>query len=1044
MADYDPDRLLTERPSDTPTMTVRPRRKSDDDNGEGSSLSPAMREILTRIKGGESGGRYDVIYGGLKFDPSQGHPRIAVPIKEGPNAGKTSSAAGAYQFIGSTWDKVAAKTGRHDMSKASQDINAAQLARDTYKRETGRDIEEDWSTGSPNLRKGIERALASEWESLGKPGPRVEKLPSYRFSDYAMKEHDGRSNTDVLMMSPQQYLDLSPELDGKPFENPSGRALKKSFDKGDEIESIPSLDVRLAGPRATVTDQDGRHRALLAQQEGVEAIPVAVRKTGEGDPKEIAGMSGKLTAMDFPKAAPVGASPASQTSPEAAPKEPVSLEPEQEPRREPVSLFSRAEAAEPKRDATGNPVDVAPKLPEWMQGAQPVQEATPTLPPEPVASPAPAAPALPSWMTGAQPVADQQVAQGRKPVAEMSQEEAKAANLSPEEQRAWVQAQNDKFLPNQIGTGIGDLAGAIGRGVAPYAAGAAAGAAMGAPAAGVGAIPGAIAGAGAVGLTQLATGLMGAKTPSDATNAALTSMGVREPGPVGRVVEQASEGAANAVTGAGAMGQLARFLTNPLSRAVANVIAEHKTMQAVSGGLSGAASQTTAELGAPVWAQQLAGLGAGLVPGGNALAPNRWRIKASQAAKEAIEAGFVLPPAEATEGHIGAMNLANTAAAEAGKIKTGQQASAINQPRVNVKVQQELEVPAGTPLTPSVLEGVRSREGKTYREVQNAIPEVNLARDPEFRSDVAALGKRSESTEKLFPSTKEPPEVPEMRKEMLRHAQAPTKDVMNYIADLRARANQMFRVQNDAMAHRKGFAMREAATALEDALERSVQNAPEYFQEKVIAAREHLDAVGKERVQQGLPLSGEVWDRANADLQGWVDRRASANAVNQNNQTLLDRFRDARQTMAKSYDVEAVTNPSSGDVSATGLGRLLKKGKPLTGNLKVIADAANHFHRAFQNPAAFGGVEPLSVLDAAFAASQAAQAAATGNLWHAAVSLGTLMRPRIRGNVLSDKRQTAMISPHVAPSAPLSALTTPLLGTQPTGNGLAGIAGGRQ
>lgn len=347
-------------------------------------------------------------------------------------------------------------------------------------------------------------------------------------------------------------------------------------------------------------------------------------------------------------------------------------------------------------------------------------------------------------------------------------------------------------------------------------------------------------------------------------------------------------------------------------------------------------------------------------------------------------------------------------------------------------------------MTPSVLEGVRAREGQVYREVQNAVPDVNLSRDPEFRSDVAALGKRSESTEALFPSTKEPPEVPELRKEMLRHAQAPTKDVMNYIADLRARANQMFRVQNDAMAHRKGYAMREAATALEDALERSVKDAPAYYQEKIQAAREHLDAVGKERVQQGLPLSGEIWDRANADLEHWVDKRANANAVNQDNQTLLDRFRKARQTMAKSYDVEAVTNPSSGDVSATGLGRLLKRGRPLTGNLKSIADAANNFHRAFQNPAAFGGVEPLSVLDAAFAVREAAKAAATGSIWHSLAAIAPLLRPHARGRLLSEGRQNAMIAPHQAPSAPLSALTTPLLGTQPTGNGMANIMGDNQ
>ena len=48
----------------------------------------------------------------------------------------------------------------------------------------------------------------------------------------------------------------------------------RSFGRGDQIEAIPTLDTEVDGPTATVTDQDGRHRALLAQQEGVETMPV--------------------------------------------------------------------------------------------------------------------------------------------------------------------------------------------------------------------------------------------------------------------------------------------------------------------------------------------------------------------------------------------------------------------------------------------------------------------------------------------------------------------------------------------------------------------------------------------------------------------------------------------------------------------------------------------------------------------------------------------------------------------------------------------------
>ncbi|MBO8881029.1 hypothetical protein INP12_14020, partial [Staphylococcus aureus] len=87
--------------------------------------------------------------------------------------------------------------------------------------------------------------------------------------------------------------------------------------------------------------------------------------------------------------------------------------------------------------------------------------------------------------------------------------------------------------------------------------------------------------------------------------------------------------------------------------------------------------------------------------------------------------------------------------------------------------------------------------------------------------------------------------------------------------------------------------------------------------------------------------------------------------------------------MAKSYDVESVTNVSNGHVSATGLGRLKQRGKPLSGQVEQIADAANNFRKAFQNPSAFGGVEPLSILDAGFAVSQGAKAVgnlATGNI----------------------------------------------------------------
>lgn len=87
--------------------------------------------FLALIREFETGDKYDLIYGGQRFLSFSDHPRKYVPIRIAGYAGKYSSAAGAYQFIASTWDALKRALGLTDFSPASQDAAALELLRQT-------------------------------------------------------------------------------------------------------------------------------------------------------------------------------------------------------------------------------------------------------------------------------------------------------------------------------------------------------------------------------------------------------------------------------------------------------------------------------------------------------------------------------------------------------------------------------------------------------------------------------------------------------------------------------------------------------------------------------------------------------------------------------------------------------------------------------------------------------------------------------------------------------------------------------------------------
>lgn len=128
-----------------------------------ATLTNEQKALLETIAGPESAGNYGVIYGGDTFDDFSDHPRKPVLITSGPNKGKYSSAAGKYQFLGSTWDDIAGRYGLDDFSPANQDAGAWALASEEYRRDTGRDLAADLAAGDLSRIPG---SLRNQWTSM--------------------------------------------------------------------------------------------------------------------------------------------------------------------------------------------------------------------------------------------------------------------------------------------------------------------------------------------------------------------------------------------------------------------------------------------------------------------------------------------------------------------------------------------------------------------------------------------------------------------------------------------------------------------------------------------------------------------------------------------------------------------------------------------------------------------------------------------------------------------------------------------------------------
>jgi lysozyme len=121
------------------------------------ALTPERRALLNTIRyaegtwrGGSSDG-YRMIYGGGLFNGFSRHPDIVVV------GNYVSAAAGAYQFLPTTWKATARELGLSDFSPASQDQAALHLVQ---RRGALRQFDRE------GLSHGVLARLAPEWASL--------------------------------------------------------------------------------------------------------------------------------------------------------------------------------------------------------------------------------------------------------------------------------------------------------------------------------------------------------------------------------------------------------------------------------------------------------------------------------------------------------------------------------------------------------------------------------------------------------------------------------------------------------------------------------------------------------------------------------------------------------------------------------------------------------------------------------------------------------------------------------------------------------------
>lgn len=277
--------------------------------------------------------------------------------------------------------------------------------------------------------------------------------------------------------------------------------------------------------------------------------------------------------------------------------------------------------------------------------------------------------------------------------------------------------------------------------------------------------------------------------------------------------------------------------------------------------------------------------------------------------KQSQDAGLITPP-EGTSWF----------ASIPGMSKVVKGISAANEPKVNQLVADEFGIPKGVALSAEELDKIRKENGKAYQDVVDA---------------------GLESGKKTLSAPTASPILDASGNPLLKQSSAPakgafqttpefTKTIKDQLADLESK------LQSDPETFK---ALRPSARLLREQL-KDVHD-PATTMEKIKQLRR--DAATDFKSDNPTQIARAFTSKA---IAAGLEDMIESNLKSAGKTDLLKKFREARTTIAKTYDVESALD-NTGNINARKL-YLISQKKPLSGNLKTIADYAGAYPEGVQ------------------------------------------------------------------------------------------------